>query len=171
MNQGSCTHSEEDRCIFWTWIIDEVRKDVEMSYILVDMFEFWEYSVTRFDKGTNSGDIFAECVHMFLKLKQESSGYPSWVQSGEEKDSYIEDYRRAEGIALHKGSISKTSWQRNLAKLNLNSMWGKWAQNQNKTQTTIVNSEKIYTSFYQARLQIHIPKQWSCMGILEIFRE
>ena len=71
---------------------------------------------------------------MFLKLKQESSGYPSWVQSEEDKDRYIEDYRRA---------ISKNAGQRTLAKLKLNSMWGKWAQNQNKTQTTIVNSESF----------------------------
>jgi hypothetical protein len=79
---------------------------------------------------------------MLLKLKQESYGYPSWVQSEEQKDQYIEDYRRAEGIALHKASISKNSGQRNLAKLKLNSMWGKWAQNQNKTQATIVESKK-----------------------------
>jgi len=46
---------------------------------------------------------------MFLKLKQESSSYPSWVQSEENKDIYIEDYRRAEGIALDKASISKNA--------------------------------------------------------------
>jgi hypothetical protein len=39
---------------------------------------------------------------MFLKLKQETSGYPSWVQSEAEKNKYIEDYRRAEGTALDK---------------------------------------------------------------------
>ena len=33
-----------------------------------------------------------------LKLKQESSCYPLWVQSEEDKDGYIQDYRRAEGI-------------------------------------------------------------------------
>jgi len=99
--------------------------------------------VTRFDKGTNSGGRFAEYVNMFLKLKQESSGYPSWVQSEENKDQYIEDYRCAEGIALDKASISKNAGQRTLAKLKLNSMWGKWAQNQNKSQTTIINSEKV----------------------------
>ena len=81
---------------------------------------------------------------MFLKLKQESSGYPSWVHSEEDKDRYIEDYRRAEGIALDKASISKNSGQRTLVKLKLNSLWGKWAQNQNKAQTTIVNSEKEF---------------------------
>ena len=81
---------------------------------------------------------------MFLKLKHESSGFPSWVRSEDDKDRYIEDYRRAEGIALDNASISKNSGQRTLVKLKLNSMWGKWAQNQNKTQTPIVDSEKEF---------------------------
>jgi len=144
MNKGSCTQSDEERCIIGTWIVDKVRKVVEMGHNLADMFEFWEYSVACFDKGTNSDGLFVEYVDMFLKLKQESSGYPSWVQIEEDKDSYIEDYRRADGIALDKASISKNSWQRTLAKLKLNSMWSKWEQNKNKTQTTIANSEKEF---------------------------
>jgi len=79
---------------------------------------------------------------MFLKLKQESSGFPSWFHSEDDKDNYIEDYRREERIALQKASISKNSGHRNLAKIKLQTIWGKWAQNQNKTQTTIVDSEK-----------------------------
>ena len=81
---------------------------------------------------------------MFLKLKKESSGYPSWVQSEEDKDKYIEDYGRAEGIALDKASIFINSGQRTLVKLKFNTMWGKWAQKQNKAQTTIVNSKKEF---------------------------
>jgi hypothetical protein len=144
MNQGRCAHSDDERCIIGSWLTDEVRKAVDMGYGLVEVFEFWEYTVTCFDKDTNSGGLFAEYVNMFLKLKQESSGFPSWVQSEDDKDRYIEDYRRSEGIALDKASISKNSGQRTLAKLKLNSMWGKWAQNQNKTQTTIVDSEKEF---------------------------
>ena len=56
---------------------------------------------------------FLEYVNMFLKLKQKSSGYPSWVQSDEDRDIYIEEYRRAEGIALDKASISENAGQRN----------------------------------------------------------
>jgi hypothetical protein len=93
------------------------------------VFEFWEYNVTCFDKGSNTGVLFAEYVDMFLKLKQESSGYPSCVQSEADKERYIEEYRRAEGITLDKASISKNAGQRTLAKLKLNSMWDKWAQN------------------------------------------
>ena len=62
-------------------------------------------------------DFFAEYVNMFLKLKQESSGSPSWVPSEDDKDRFIEDYRRSGGIALDKASISKNSGQRILAKL------------------------------------------------------
>jgi hypothetical protein len=115
-----------------------------MGYGLVETFEFWDYNVTRYDKATNSGGLFAQYVNMVLKLKQESSGYPSWVRTEEDQDKYIADYRRAEGISLDKAYISKNVGQCTLAKLKLNSMWGKWAQNQNKTQTTLVSSEKEF---------------------------
>jgi hypothetical protein len=168
MNKGDCTHTDEERCIVGTWAVDEVRKAVEMGYGVVDMFEFWEYKVTCFDKYSNAGGLFAEYVNMFLKLKQESSGYPSWVQSEENKDRYIEDDRRAELIALDKASVSKTAGQRTLAKLKLNRMWGKWAQNQNKTQTTIVDSEKEFYEFLTCpgteviNLILHNPRTCTC---------
>jgi hypothetical protein len=144
MNQDRCTHSDEERCIVGTWIVDEVRKAVEFGYVVKDVFEFWENNVTCFDKGSNSGGVFAEYVDMFLKLKQESSGYPSWVQSEAEKHRNIEEYQRAKGITLDKAFISKNAGQPILAKLKLKSIWGKWAQNQNKTQTNLVNSEKYF---------------------------
>ena len=31
MNLDKCTHSDEERCIIGTWIVDEVRKAVEMG--------------------------------------------------------------------------------------------------------------------------------------------
>jgi len=98
MNQGNCTQTDEERCIVGTWVVDEVRKAIEMYYILMNVFLFWEYEITCFDRGTNSGGLFADYINMFLKLKQESNGYPSWVQCEADKDKYIEDYRRAEGI-------------------------------------------------------------------------
>jgi len=55
----------------------------------------------------------------------------------------MEDYRRAEGIALDKASFSKNAVQMTLAKLKLNLMRGKCAQNQNKIQTTLVTSVKV----------------------------
>ena len=78
--------------------MDGFGKALEMGYVVVDTFEFWEYKFTCFYKYCNAGGIFAEYVNMFLKFKPESSGYPSWVQSEEDKDRYIEDYRREEEL-------------------------------------------------------------------------
>ena len=69
----------------------EVRKAVEIGYSVINVYEFWEYEVTCYDKNANTGGLFAKYVNMFLKLKQESSGYPSWVQSEDDKDRYIDD--------------------------------------------------------------------------------
>jgi hypothetical protein len=67
MNHGHCTHS--GRCTVAKWIVDEVRKAVEMGYSLLELFEFWKF-VKCFDKGNNSGGLFVE--YIFLKLKQDS---------------------------------------------------------------------------------------------------
>jgi hypothetical protein len=122
--------------------VDEFCKAVEIVYSLMKVFEIWGHTVTSFENDSNSGSHFPEHVNVFLKLRQESSGYPSWVQSENDKDIYIDDYRRAEGIVLDMAPISKNAGQRNLAKLKLNSMWDKWAQNQNKNETNPVTSEK-----------------------------
>jgi hypothetical protein len=45
MNQDCCTHSDEERCISATWVV-EVRKTVDLGYRLREVFEFWEYEIT-----------------------------------------------------------------------------------------------------------------------------
>jgi hypothetical protein len=57
-----------------------------MIYVLVDVYKFWDYSVTRFNKG--DGGRFAEYVNVFLKLKQESLDYLPWIRS----DAYEKKY-------------------------------------------------------------------------------
>jgi len=72
-------------------VFKEVRNAIEMGYSLMNVLEVWEYEVTCFDRGTKSWGLFADYVIMYVKLKKESSGYPSWLQSEADKDKYIED--------------------------------------------------------------------------------
>ena len=96
--------------------MDEVRKAVEMGYGLVGVLEFWEYKVTCFDRDTNSGGFFAEYVNMFVKLKQQSSGYPSWVQSKADKAKYIEARR---GNCFGQGVDFKKFGAKNFGKIKI----------------------------------------------------
>ena len=77
---------------------------------------------------------------MWLKIKQQASDWPSWCTDEESKNKYIKEYEQHEGIKLDKSEISKNPGKRSIAKLMLNSLWGKFAQNHNLMQTTIVRN-------------------------------
>ena len=48
-------------------------------------------------------------MNTFLRIKKESSGYPNWVQTEDDKDKYIENYFQNEGIQLIKENIREIS--------------------------------------------------------------
>jgi hypothetical protein len=77
-------------------------------------------------------------------MKQEASGYPSWVQTEEDKDLYIEQYYENEGVRLDKDCIEKNPGRRCLAKLMLNSFWGKFGQRDNMPQVCFATNMGEY---------------------------
>ena len=71
----------------------------------------------------------------WLKIKREASGWPDWVGADETKrQQYIREYHQQEGILFEYEKIEKNPGLRTLAKMMLNSMWGKFGQGPNKTQ-------------------------------------
>jgi len=90
------------------------------------MYEVWDYAEhSMYDPRTRTGGLFAEYINKFLRLKQQADGWPSWVKTEEDKDRYILEYEEKEGIKLDPTQIEKNAGLRNLAKLMLNSFWGK----------------------------------------------
>ena len=86
----------------------------------------------------NSNDLFVKYINMFLKNKQQSSGFPSNVNTEEEKNKYIREYFENEKIVLNKENIKYNSGMRSVSKLLLNSFWGKFGQTENKYQYKII---------------------------------
>ena len=121
-----------------TWVIDEVRLAVEKGYKILEILEVYEYQVTRYDPETGNGDLFVDYINTFLKLKAEASGYPSWVRTEDDEVRYIDQFHQDEGIRLDRESISYNAAKRGLAKLCLNSMWGKLTERSNRTQTKLI---------------------------------
>lgn len=75
-----------------------------------------------------------------MKIKAEASGFPGSVKTEVEKLQYIEDYEHNEGIKLDLAKIKKNPGLRALAKMCLNSLWGKFGQRLNLTKTIITES-------------------------------
>ncbi|XP_046406254.1 probable DNA polymerase [Ischnura elegans] len=145
-NQGDCRHEEAERTLTGTWVTCELKKAVSLGYIIVKMHEAWSYEVTQYNRETGEGGLFAEYINAFLKLKQEASGWPSWCVTEEKKEEYLRKFREREGVDLDKISISHNPGKRSLAKLLLNSFWGKLGQRDNLTQTTVIKQSDALNS-------------------------
>ena len=108
-------HSDADRMVRGTWCTPELVKAVEKGYTLLKIHKVWHFPEAQRWRG-----LFADYVNTWLKLKQESAGWPSWCQSVEQKREYILRYQEREGIRLDISHIAKTPGRKVTAKLMLN---------------------------------------------------
>ena len=101
------------------------------------MYEAWHFSETdQYDKASGEGGIFAGYIDTFLRIKQESSGYPDWCKTEQDEIKFKQDYFEAEGIRLE--NVDKNKGMRAIVKIMLNSLWGKLAQQENMTNTEYI---------------------------------
>ena len=123
-----------ERCLTGTWWSPEVQEAINHGYKIQQVHEIWHFP-------RQSADLFQSYVTAFLKIKQEASGWPDWVGDDPQKRAeYVANYRAKEGVELDPENIAKTPGHRSLAKLMLNSFWGKYGQQSNKTQVAVFSS-------------------------------
>jgi hypothetical protein len=146
--KDECRHyTDAERALTGTWVIDDVRLAVEKGYKVLDIHEVYQYRVTQYDRATGEWGLFADYINTFLKLKAEASGYPSWVRTSDDEDRYIELFWESEGILLNKDAIKQNPAKRGLAKLCLNSMWGKLTERNNRPQTKLISEPRELYKF------------------------
>ena len=110
-----CPHSDADRTLRGTWCTPELVKAVEKGYTLVKIHEVWHFPPEQRRTG-----LFADYVNTWLRLKQESAGWPCWCQTVELKREYILRYQERECIRLDIASIAKNPGRKATSKLMLN---------------------------------------------------
>ncbi|KAE8580551.1 hypothetical protein XENTR_v10024459 [Xenopus tropicalis] len=131
-----CSHNREDRSLTGTWCTIEIQKALDMGYRLGEIFEIW-----HFDNTTDK--LFEKYIKVHLRDKQEASGYPSWCTDAKKKQQYIDDYYEKEGVLLRKEHIEQNPAKRQIAKLFLNSLWGKFGQKSNLPSTCIITDPDV----------------------------
>ena len=91
-----------------------------------------------------------------MKLKQQASGWPSECDTEDKRRTYLDDYKAHEGIELDPAKVEKNPGLRSLAKLMLNSFWGKFGQRPNQTQvTTCVKPSEFFNIITDDRQVVH----------------
>ena len=126
-----------------TYCTPELEVAINMGYIIIQIYEVLHWQETEmYNPVTKEGGLFTQYINTFLKLKQESSGYPQHVKNEQDKEEYIDQYLHHEGILLDKECIDKNPGLRSLSKLALNSFYGKFEQRTNMKKTLFVKDIK-----------------------------
>nr|XP_022305881.1 uncharacterized protein LOC111112600 [Crassostrea virginica] len=141
--QEPCQCSDENRAITGVFCTPEIEKALECGYQILKIYEVYHWDETsQYDVERGSGGIFGEYINLFLKIKQEASGWPAWVHTVDDAASYLEEYALREGIQLDRENITKNPALRSIAQLLLNSFWGKFGQRHNMSQTSFFHDRE-----------------------------
>ena len=115
------------------------------------------YEITRVYKGLcwshKSTTLFKEYVKSFMKLKYESKGWSKKTVNGvtvtteADKTAWLAGCLEHEGITVDPDKVGDNPGMYAIAKLCLNSLWGKFGQNSNPTKC-------LYTSDPKAIIEI-----------------
>ena len=151
LSREECSHSDEERTLHGTWATPELYRATYYGYVIKEITEVWHYK--RKKKG-----MFADYVNKFLKIKQEASGFPKGVDTEEQKDTYVADYFKNEGVSLDKNNIAKNPCQRKFGKQCLNCLWGFWGRCLCKSETLITHNRDEFLKFIysEKRSNVHM---------------
>ena len=128
-----CPNTEKERTMTGTWCTEEVKMAVRKGYRILKIHEVWHWRESKRKTG-----LFALYVNKFLKAKQESSGWPADCVTDEQKAEYVSEYEKYEGILLDKEKIVVNPGRKAVAKVMLNSFWGKFGEADNKPTTSTI---------------------------------
>ena len=145
-----CHHTPSQRQLRGTWCTPELEKAIEKGYTLVRLHEVFHFPPEQRRRG-----LFREYVDAWLKIKQESAGWPRWCVTPKDKARYVEQYREREGIQLNSSLIEKNPGRKQVAKLMLNSFWGKFGERANKPKTEqIQNPADLYNILHDPAVEL-----------------
>ena len=135
----NCEHSDMERALVGTWTCVEICKAVNLGYKLLQIYEVWEWDEWK-------EDMFADYMKTFFKVKEEASGWPPECVSDADKQAYISMIKEREGITLETDKVVKNPGLRQVAKLCLNNLWGRFAMRNNMLRVKYVETPEEFFS-------------------------
>ena len=124
-------------------VTTEIQKAVELGYRVLKIHEVWHFQ----EQDRRTG-LFADYVNTWLKIKQESAGWPDDCRTPEEKQNYIRRYQEREGITLE--NVAKNPERKQVAKMMLNSWVFVYVYN------NLTCSKNLHFNLVSGRKSLHL---------------
>ncbi|XP_052130819.1 uncharacterized protein LOC127751379 [Frankliniella occidentalis] len=134
-----CHHEPHQRELLGSWCAPELHLALEKGYELLKVHEVYQYPGTsQFNPETQEDGVLSAYVRCFMALKIQASGWPANCKSEEEKQKYVEDTLKFDGVVLDPTKMEKNPALRTLAKLMCNSFWGKFGEKTLRPKTHLI---------------------------------
>jgi hypothetical protein len=127
-----CQHSEHQRMLNGTWFTEEVKLAIEKGYQLKKIHSVWHFK-------ERSKTLFIDYVKTFYKKKLLSSKLS--FEDDVQIQKFMEEVKTKEGIDI--GTVhefQENAGLRQLTKLMLNNLWGRFGMENNKSRVEFVSS-------------------------------
>ena len=84
-------------------------------------------------------ELFKDYIEKYFILKTEKSDWPRWAKTEEQKNEYLNNFYEQHGFRLNRYNIEDNLGLKNISKMFLNSLWGKFGQRENMGKTENIN--------------------------------
>jgi hypothetical protein len=118
-----CSHSDDERMFHGTWFSEELKLAVSKGYQILKIHQVYHFNL-------QSSRLFTSFIRKFFKLKLVSSGVPRDV----DLDDFILKMKEVEQIEIETSEFSDNPGVRFIAKIILNSFWGRFAMREIRPQ-------------------------------------
>ncbi|CAL2042901.1 unnamed protein product [Caenorhabditis brenneri] len=154
-NQGECWHSVEERAFTGVYCTPELHRAISRGYIITEVYHGIEYENWLGNDEEGKGGLFTSYVNDNMCEKIYASGFPADVKTDAEQKEFIREYEEKEQIKLDQSKFAKKPGKRAVAKLMLNSLWGKFAQRVDRLQNEIIMDPlKFYRILHDTALEV-----------------
>src|SRR5271165_7250105 len=130
IRNSKCDHTDSQREILGFWTTVEMNKAIEKGYKITKIYEVWNFE-------QNSTELFKGYIKKFMKIKMESSKIECSEQQYREK---------ARNLGIELDQLQENPGLRFIAKLCLNSLWGKFGQNPKLTKKEYIDCASDFYS-------------------------
>lgn len=130
-----CSHEPNERG--WVATITHIELDLALEH---------GYTVTKFyaayhwDEWTS--ELFRGYVRRFLEIKVHADGWPPGIETDEQKYGFIDEYKERFGVILDYSKFIRNEPLRQIAKLSLNNLFGKFGM-RNDLSKTLITSDPL----------------------------
>ncbi len=134
----NCSHSERQRAItHGVYCTPEIMQALDAGYQIIDIDTVWHWE-------KRSDRLFRDFLLKWMKIKIENSGFPASYKTEAEKKAYLKKQNDFYGLDIEMKDVKKNQTMHTMAKINLNSFWGRFGMQGNKLKTILLRTTEAY---------------------------